>query len=222
MTISRGDCSVWSQGVPSTIRCIETTCAGTAAGTSRSVREHPAPSGALRREAEVVLQLLRGEVREHPAPSGALRRGGDTPCDVVDLAVREHPAPSGALRHLLLAFERGVAVLGQGAPSTIRCIKTSSYEFPARDSNTCQGAPSTIRCIKTSGRAVLDCCCPQGQGAPSTIRCIKTRSLSNRSRFFLLVVREHPAPSGALRLLHGPPVVRPHLVSGSTQHHQVH
>ncbi|ERH33240.1 hypothetical protein HMPREF1550_00652 [Actinomyces sp. oral taxon 877 str. F0543] len=40
------------------------------------------------------------------------------------LFVREHPAPSGALRHLVVAAGEGGDVACQGAPSTIRCIKT--------------------------------------------------------------------------------------------------
>ncbi|ERH28485.1 hypothetical protein HMPREF1550_02085 [Actinomyces sp. oral taxon 877 str. F0543] len=67
--------------------------------TRRGVREHPAPSGALRRDLSVkrfnhAIHL----VREHPAPSGALRQAGrDLARDRIEL-VREHPAPSGALR----------------------------------------------------------------------------------------------------------------------------
>ena len=59
-----------------------------------------------------------------------------------------------------------------------------------------------------------------GQGAPSTIRCIKTSAASS-----VLVasqrVREHPAPSGALRLEEST-TPRDASRSGSTQHHQVH
>ena len=63
------------------------------------VREHPAPSGALRLEDPPVLLPFAHEfVREHPAPPGALRRVHR----VVDVReqgeVREHPAPPGALR----------------------------------------------------------------------------------------------------------------------------
>ena len=111
---------------------------------------------------------------------------------------------------------------GQGAPSTIRCIKTCRErhrhqtrihivrEHPApsgalRPLTTgtlnsliaSQGAPSTIRCIKTDVLFAIKGF-NNGQGAPSTIRCIKTavfRPGPTRER----PVREHPAPSGALR-----------------------
>ena len=85
---------------------------------------------------------------------------------------------------------------GQGAPSTIRCIKT--HPFPS----------SSARCHR--------------QGAPSTIRCIKTRTSRGMRRRGCCPVREHPAPSGALR--RGPCEVRREVVeggSGNTQHHQV-
>ena len=64
------------QGAPSTIRCIE-TCATSAPGrTSWSpVREHPAPSGALRHDCGLLAELVDDGVRERPAPPGALRRG---------------------------------------------------------------------------------------------------------------------------------------------------
>ena len=38
-------------------------------------------------------------VREHPAPSGALRPENDDVINIRPRMVREHPAPSGALRH---------------------------------------------------------------------------------------------------------------------------
>ena len=48
--------------------------------------------------AQVSCRSTRRRVREHPAPSGALRRDkADIDCDC-DAVVREHPAPSGALR----------------------------------------------------------------------------------------------------------------------------
>ena len=119
--------------------------------TRRGVRGHPAPSGALRQECQrLLLQVLvhpavRGHpapsgalrrdlgrdqrhdveraVRGHPAPSGALRPVGGVDPGLEDRGVREHPAPSGALRQLrsgLMALHTD----SQGAPSTIRCIKT--------------------------------------------------------------------------------------------------
>ena len=63
-----------------------------------------------------------------------------------------------------------------------------------------QGAPSTIRCIKTLPVVVPAAFGTHGQGAPSTIRCIKTDVDVDVQRL-LLLVREHPAPSGALRRL---------------------
>ena len=116
------------------------------------------------------------------------------------ILVREHPAPSGALRHVE-RIERQKHHFGQGAPSTIRCIKTrlGSRDRPLRLLG--QGAPSTIRCIKTCQEMVTLRPSPRrSQGAPSTIRCIKTYLLY-RWPDFSSVVREHPAPSGALRLL---------------------
>ena len=61
------------------------------------VREHPAPSGALRLLMLFILRFLPCCVREHPAPSGALRHHVARVGEVV-AGVREHPAPSGALR----------------------------------------------------------------------------------------------------------------------------
>ena len=64
------------------------------------VREHLAPSGALRLVLNTVPRDRRPEgVREHPAPSGALRLVGGGEGRVASWAVRAHPAPSGALRH---------------------------------------------------------------------------------------------------------------------------
>ncbi|ERH33646.1 hypothetical protein HMPREF1550_00263 [Actinomyces sp. oral taxon 877 str. F0543] len=40
-------------------------------------------------------------------------------------SVREHPAPSGALRLATALEDVSLWSMGQGAPSTIRCIKTS-------------------------------------------------------------------------------------------------
>ena len=161
----------------------------------------------------------RGVVREHPAPSGALRRPRPPRYPPHRGPVREHPAPSGALRRLSLSTRRA-SCWSQGAPSTIRCIKTLSHEIQQRQQQQRQGAPSTIRCIKTTHAA--------------------------RSKVAGSGVREHPAPSGALRLLcesasqfhfihrQGAPStirciktsivtrLRERRMSGSTQHHQVH
>ena len=68
-------------------------------------------------------------VREHPAPSGALRL--DAPhVPGFDGDVREHPAPSGALRPSRPILE-AIWSTCQGAPSTIRCIETMCLEDPA-------------------------------------------------------------------------------------------
>ena len=82
-----------------------------------------------------------------------------------------------------------------------------------------QGAPSTIRCIKTRSCTRWGTSPPPCQGAPSTIRCIKTPA-GVPVGIVAFTVREHPAPPGALRrdgarharLVH-------HLELGSTQHH---
>ena len=185
------------QGAPSTTRCIKTQREQDVPGGRGSrVREHPAPPGALRRSELDLRRLLLG-VREHPAPPGALRRRIRGHVHVVGPHVREHPAPPGALR---LRNEVGRDLrgdVGQGAPSTIRCIKTPEPPEPPTGTGPRQGAPSTIRCIKTRDHSEV---------------------MTN-----MRVVREHLAPSGALR---------PHSLSagiawgntrsGSTQHHQVH
>ena len=73
--------------------------------------------------AQVSCRSTRRGVREHPAPSGALRHKDDACATSIRSAVREHPAPSGALRHDIHNIV-GVNSCGQGAPSTIRCIET--------------------------------------------------------------------------------------------------
>ena len=98
--------------------------------------------------AQVSCGSTRRGVREHPAPSGALRRGRSARLRTPAGRVREHPAPSGALRHLF-EFDSEVCHFSrQGAPSTIRCIKTRRRDVVPRVGRG-QGAPSTIRCIKT-------------------------------------------------------------------------
>ena len=62
-------------------------------------------------------------VREHPAPSGALRLDVPEVLVVRVHPVREHPAPPGALRPFDGGLD-GSDAGRQGAPSTIRCIKT--------------------------------------------------------------------------------------------------
>ena len=137
------------QGAPSTIRCIKTG--------------HHRWRG----------DAAQGSVREHPAPSGALRLSVALDETTAVPIVREHPAPSGALRHNVFRPERVGGNNRQGAPSTIRCIKTDGGKWRVLAHDYRQGAPSTIRCIKTGG-------------APASPPCARP-------------VREHPAPSGALR-----------------------
>ena len=111
------------KGAPSTIRCIKT----------RHLVPRPGRSPP--------------RVREHPAPSGALRPRWALFCTCV-AHVREHPAPSGALRQALIK-NLLCCSLCQGAPSTIRCIKTVLHHVQQSFRLSCQGAPSTIRCIET-------------------------------------------------------------------------
>ena len=101
-----------------------------------SVREHPAPSGALRRRQGHRRCPRAAPVREHPAPSGALRRRFCHFLSGIRLAVREHPAPSGALKRARAVVPHRPHRPRQGAPSTIRCIKTRrrpcTRRFPCR------------------------------------------------------------------------------------------
>ena len=148
----KSTCARWSEGSlfghwRSGVAFAQVSCRS----TRRGVREHPAPSGALRPSGRPGrrgggragqgapstircietrngsrLQFHRHSVREHPAPSGALRhRCTPSPYVYSEILVREHPAPSGALRRAPRL--RGSSGLqGQGAPSTIRCIQTDS------------------------------------------------------------------------------------------------
>ena len=139
----------------------------------RLVREHPAPSGALRLRRTPRTKSLR-RVREHPAPSGALRsrRGFVLPSQYVH--VREHPAPPGALRRLL-SLPGCLLSLGQGAPSTTRCIET-----PPGSSPTPRTAPEVREHPAPSGAL---------RPGPQELVCVSA------------CVREHPAPSGAFTTL---------------------
>ena len=87
----------------------------------------------------------------------------------------------------------------QGAPGTIRCIETRWSRTPPDLRDTRQGTPSTIRCIETSGGRGSQHRRCRSQGAPSTIRCIETTIWYPLGNFASSLVREHPAPSGALR-----------------------
>ena len=73
---------------------------------------------------QVICRSTRRGVREHPAPSGALRHGKNATVVNHSLGVREHPAPSGALRPCNLTLTHVNRTHRQGAPSTIRCIET--------------------------------------------------------------------------------------------------
>ena len=112
-------------------------------------------------------------------------------------------------------------ITSQGAPSTIRCIKTSTTTRRNALNMSCQGAPSTIRCIKTMVISYGWFTC-WGQGAPSTIRCIKTRAIEAREGRQML---RQGAPS-TIRCIKTLRALRFFglrlILSGSTQHHQVH
>ena len=86
-----------------------------------AVGGYPAPSGALRPDSHCAGCGRDSLLREHPAPSGALRPGGAEPHQIYVIPVREHLAPSGALRRGELFTDSGFAQR-QGAPSTVRCI----------------------------------------------------------------------------------------------------
>ena len=135
------------------------------------VREHPAPSGALRpvasgssddplldcQGAPSTIRCIEtqntgyqgrfgGVVREHPAPSGAWRHSDRVRADVV-VPVREHPAPSGALRQHMAGLPLTSAeVREQAAPSGALRQNHGEPHGPGVFS---QGAGSTIRCIET-------------------------------------------------------------------------
>ena len=110
------------QKAPSTTRCIKTD---PSTDPARDYARQKAPSTTRcimtsRNESEVV----RVDVRKHPAPQGALRPDAGGRLLHRGDRVRKHPAPQGALRqvrnHTMVSED-----LGQKAPSTTRCIKTS-------------------------------------------------------------------------------------------------
>ena len=163
------------QGAPSTIRCIETRgVLEVALGITHKVREHPAPSGALRRRRRTLtFHDFDGSVREHPAPSGALRPGG--------------------------VGERRGGTVRQGAPSTIRCIETVERLYregqplhPVREHPAPSGALRRVRPIllRLERHRVREHPAPSGA--------LRRFQGWVRARF-RRPVREHPAPSGALR-----------------------
>ena len=188
---------------------------------AEGVREHPAPSGALRLgkpECSTMLGTSQG------APSTIrciktcpLRH----PVEPVGQPVREHPAPSGALRPRPL---RAGPLLSshQGAPSTIRCIETGNSPGWRRSTARVREHPAPLGALRQPSGALRVQRDVHRQGAPSTIRCIKTWRCSRRRGCRSRTVREQPAPSSTLRLV---AVVDAHLfgdLSGGTQHHQVH
>ena len=111
----------------------------------------------------------------------------------------------------------------QGAPSTIRCIKTASGEPDTVFPTASQGASSTIRCIKTtSWRRPTSPTHDPAREHPAPPGALRLGDEEHELGVGV-DVREQPAPSGALRRLPASDLAA--LVdgrSGSTQHHQVH
>ena len=165
------------------------------------------------------------DVREHPAPSGALRLMNPRHSSATN---RTSQGPTSTIRCIKTGPGQGARHhhdhRGQGASSTIRCIKTRrrpcTRRFPCRvrehpappgalrrntpvirDADYCvvRERPAPSGALKRARAVVPHRPHRPRQGAPSTIRCIKTpaRQRSRRSRQW--TVREHPAPSGALR-----------------------
>ena len=87
------------------------------------VREHPAPSGALRQLRFGALAGPVHQVGKRPAPSGALRPQAARAVVEDDIRGRAHPALSGALRLRFGGFGNAVLIIGPGVPSTIRCVE---------------------------------------------------------------------------------------------------
>ena len=170
--------------------------------------------------AQVSCRSTRRGVREHPAPSGALRQFVAMRLVRKNLTVREHPAPSGALRPVPgdPAFR---ARFRQGAPSTIRCIKTPDVGTVPTDANGVREHPAPSGALRPSpGRIGGRTPCVREHPAPSgALRPCKSIFFPSS---FIQPVREHPAPSGALRRRRFDRQVKLRRRSGSTQHHQVH
>ena len=109
---------------------------------------------------------------------------------------RKHRAPKSALRHSG-AWQNGVGIWCQKAPSTKRCIKATSHFQSGKLALPSQKAPSAKRCIKTQKNWLSEYWL-FGQKAPSATRCIKTyRRVSGRPP--APNVRKHRAPKSALR-----------------------
>ena len=86
------------------------------------VREHPAPSGALRPRPPTSRTLLRGS-QGAPSTIRCIETSRTSPGTRTRRRVREHPAPSGALRQIVGELLGIIDSGSQGAPSTIRCIE---------------------------------------------------------------------------------------------------
>ena len=123
--------------------------------------------------------------------------------------------------------EKGMVLLpyslaGQKAPSTKRCIKTCRGCLRWRRRASRQKAPSAKRRIKTLQQGSFFFL-PVGacQKAPSAIRCIKTR-LVLMVEIFILLVKKHRVPKGALR--HAPTGASAHNppASESTERHKAY
>ena len=113
-----------SQGAPSTIRCIKTCpLRHPEEPVGQPVREHPAPSGALRPRPLRAGPLLSSH-QGAPSTIRCIETGNSPGWRRSTARVREHPAPLGALRQPSGALRVQRDVHRQGAPSTIRCIKT--------------------------------------------------------------------------------------------------
>ena len=134
------------QGAPRTCRCIETPGHTGRCWCLRTVREHHAPVGALRRPAgggAVDIYI----VREHHAPVGALRQPSPLP---LSPRVGRQGAPRTC--RCIETFSSADMLLRascQGAPRTCRCIETVQWREPQRRESPCQGAPRTCRRIET-------------------------------------------------------------------------
>ena len=145
------------QGAPSTIRCIKTAQRPTIPNAFSPVREHPAPSGALRPHDGSFPEPRAEEcVRERPVPSGALRREHALRGPLPEDLVREHPAPPGALRRGHVPVQDNVArpELGDTQHHQVRSIPCSRRPGCGPQSK-CQRVEAGRRCGGASrGRAV--------------------------------------------------------------------
>ena len=114
-------------------------------------------------------------------PEGPRRAGGDpAPGNVAttrlpEAGVREHPAPLGALRQGKRTPDE-VKTQSQGAPRTVRCIKTDMVKITTQEVIV-REHPAPLGALRHGDEFPKDAAnC--GQGAPRTARCIKTRASS--------------------------------------------